>query len=406
MRYYHGGKSLISFDEAFTWLMDAARPIDRAETKLLAECVGRVLAENVVAPFDVPPFARSAMDGYAVRHSDIASASPQNPVTLRVIGAIYAGDPPPSWEVMAGTCAQIATGAPIPPGADTVVPFEDTHRDGDIVRIFKAVSNGKNITERAADLVEGATVLTEGTLLTPAKVGVLAALGMDRVRVYSKPRVAILPTGNEVAKPGMPLQLGQIYDTNSYTVAALAQQHGCEPLPMDVVPDEEGALRKALRAALDAADMVIFSAGSAVGERDLLPRLLSEMGKVLFHGVAVRPGRPTLAAVVNDKLIVNLPGFPASCLTVAYVLLIPAWRKIARLPRWQPSTVAAVLMHDVRSPEGLRHFLTVRLQNGGAESAYKESGTITSLSDADGYIVIPETETHLPAGNPVTVTLF
>ncbi len=406
MRYYHGGKPLISFDEAFARLMDATRPIDRTETRPLTECVGRVLAENITAPFDVPNFARSAMDGYAVRYIDISSASPENPVILKVVGAIYAGDPLPSWTIVEGTCAQIATGAPIPPGADTVVPFEDTQRNGDTVRILKSVNEGKNITERAADLSAGATVLTEGTLLTPAKVGVLAALGIDRVQVYAQPLVAILPTGNEVAKPGTPLQPGQIYDTNTYTVAALAQQHGCEPLPMSTVPDEEAALQKALRAALDAADLVVFSAGSAIGERDLLPRLLSEMGRVLFHGVAVRPGRPTLAAVLDEKLVVNLPGFPASCLTMAYIFLIPVWRKIARLPDWQPLTVTATLTQDVRSPEGLRQFLTVRVWEGTAKVAYKESGTITSLSDADGYIVIPETATHLPAGTSVTVTLF
>jgi molybdopterin biosynthesis enzyme len=184
---------------------------------------------------------------------------------------------------------------------------------------------------------------------------------------------------------------------------------------MEIVPDEEEALRRALREALGAADCVVFSAGSAVGERDLLPRLLSERGEVLFHGLAVRPGRPTLAAVVDGKLVVNLPGFPTSCLMMALVLLVPVWRKMARLPRWQPPTIQATLTHEVRSPEGLRQFLTVRLKNWDegrgargeeiiAESAYKESGTITSLSDADGFIVIPEEVTHLPAGTPVAVT--
>ncbi len=415
MRHYHGGKPLMAFDEALQRLLDATQPIDRTEFVPLPRCVDRVLAKPVVAPFDVPPFDRATMDGYAVRASDIAKASAENPTTLKVVGAIYAGDAPPSWAIEVGTCAQIATGAPLPVGADCVVPFEDTQRDGELVRVLKAHPVGANITPRGLDVRSGTVVLNEGTLLTPAKVGVLAALGFDHACVYAKPRIAILPTGNEVARPGTPLRIGQIYDTNTYTVAALAQRHGCEPLTMEIVPDEEEALRRALGEVLGAADCVVFSAGSAVGERDLLPKLLGERGKVLFHGLAVRPGRPTLAAVVDGKLVINLPGFPTSCLMMALVLLVPVWRKMARLPEWQPPTVQAILTHEVRSPEGLRQFLTVRLKNWGegrgardekiiAESAYKESGTITSLSDADGFIVIPEEVTHLPAGTPVAVT--
>jgi len=408
MRHYHGGKPLMAFEEALQRLLEASRPIDHTEWVPLTGCVDRVLANPIVAPFDVPPFHRATMDGYAVRADDITKASGKTPAVLKVVGTIYAGDPPPSWAIESGTCAQIATGAPLPFGADCVVPFEDTQRDGELVRVLKAHPVGANITPRGLDMTRGTVVLNEGTLLTPAKVGVLAALGFDRAFVYAKPRIAILPTGNEVARPGRPLRDGQIYDTNTYTIAALAKRHGCEPLPMDVVPDEEEALRRALDEALSMADCVVFSAGSAVGERDLLPKLLGERGEVLFHGLAVRPGRPTLAAIVEGKLVINLPGFPTSCLMMALVLLVPVWRKMARLPRWQPPTIQATLAHEVPSPKGLRQFLTVRLNNQGgkftAESAYKESGTITSLSDADGFIVIPEEVTHLPTGTLVTVT--
>lgn len=410
MRHYHGGKPLTAFDEALQRLLDATQPIARTETVGLVDAAYRVLAVDVSAPFDVPPFDRATMDGYAARSADIAAATPEHPVPLRVIGAVYAGDPPPTWVVAEGTCAQIATGAPMPLGADCVVPFEDTQREGATVLVLKAVPPRDNITRRGWDVRQGDRVLAAGAWLTPAKVGVLAALGIDRVPVYAKPKVAIVPTGNEIAQPGRPLRIGQVYDINTYTVAALAAQHGCEPLPMDIVPDEPEALQRTLNAALASAECVIFSAGSAVGERDLLPRLLSERGTVLFHGLAVRPGRPTLAAVVDGKLLVNLPGFPASCLMVAVVMLVPVWRKMARLPAWHPPTVQATLAHEVISPEGLRQFLTVRLaERDGqliAASAYKESGTITSLSDADGFIVIPETVTHIPAGTTVAVTLL
>jgi len=405
------------FEEALEQVLNSTQPIERTEEATITHAVGRVLAESVTAPFDVPPFNRAAMDGYAARAVDIEKASQENPVCLKVIGSVYAGDPPPTWAVTEGTCAQIATGAPLPEGADCVVPFEDTKRDGERVWVLKAFSPNANITERGKDVRQGEKVLAEGTLLTPAKIGVLAALGIDRVRVYARPKVAILPTGNEIAKPGTPLRIGQIYDINTYTLTALTTQHGCEPVPMDIAPDEPEALKGALGLALEFADCVVFSAGSAVGERDLLPKLIGERGKVLFHGLAVRPGRPTLAAVVDGKIVINLPGFPTSCLMMAIVLLVPVLRKMARLPEWKPPTVVAKLAHDVHSPEGLRQFLTVRLKRRDkgqatgdaefiAEVAYKESGTITSLSEADGFIVIPEEVTFLPAETSATVTLL
>lgn len=416
MRYYLGGKPLRKFEEALEKLLDVSELINRVERLNLTEAVNRVLAETVIAPFDVPPFHRAAMDGYAVKASDIAEASPENPISLKLIGSVYAGELPISF-VTEGTCIQIATGAPVPEGADCVVPFEDTEQEDTIVRVFKSFPANSNITEKGSDVEQGRIVLTEGTLLTPAKVGVLAALGIDKVEVYAKPKIAILPTGNEIAKPGKPLRIGQIYDINTYTLASLAKQHGCEPMLMEIVPDEPEALKRALEEAISFSECVVFSAGSAVGERDLLPKILNERGKILFHGLAVRPGRPTLAAIVDGKIVVNLPGFPTSCLMMAMVLLVPVWRKAARLPEWKPKMVTATLANNVHSPEGLKQFLTVRLKKRGkgqeagdeefvAESAYKESGTITSLSEADGFITIPEEVTYIPAGTIVKVTLI
>ncbi|MFA0740109.1 MAG: hypothetical protein DFNUSKGM_000207 [Candidatus Fervidibacter sacchari] len=406
MRYYLGGKPLTRFDEALEKLMDAAKPIERKEKVALTDCGYRVLAEDIIAPFDVPPFDRAAMDGYAVRAEDITRASPENPVTLKVVGQVLAGDEPPNAEVTDGTCFEVATGAPIPKGSNCVVPVEDTQRQGDSVLVLKAYPKHANIDERGADIRAGETVLREGTLLTPARIGVLAGLGLENVSVYARPKVAIIPTGSEIAKPGEPLRLGQVYDMNTYTLASLLRQHGCEPWLKEIVPDDEKLLRDALEDAIKSADTVVFTAGSSIGQRDRLPRLVGERGTLLFHGLATRPGRPTLAAVVDGKLVVNLPGFPTSCLMMAYVLLVPVLRKLSRLPEWEPQTVQAKLAHDVKSPEGLRQFLTVRLRNGWAEKAYKESSTITSLSHADGFIVIPEEVTYLPAGITVTVTLL
>lgn len=406
MRYYLGGKPLTRFEDALVKLMNAAKPIERTEIVPLTECVNRVLAKGVFASFDVPPFNRAAVDGYAVRSEDVSKASPENPVTLRVVGRIFAGEEPTHFEVNPGTCVEVTTGAPIPVNADCVVPFEDTQRSGDLVLVTKALPHNANLDEKGSDIRSGEKVLAENTLLTPAKIGALAALGHDTVTVYARPKVAVLPTGNEIAKPGAKLRLGQVYDINTYTITSLSSQHGCEPLPMDIVPDEEFSLLNALDNALREADMVVFSAGSSVGQRDFLPRLIERRGELLFHGLAIRPGRPTLAAVVDGKLVVNLPGFPTSCLTVALVLLVPVWRKMAHQPQFQHPTVTATLAQDVKSPEGLRQFLTVRLKDGFAEIAYKESSTITSLSHADGFVVIPEEVTSLSKGTQVTVFLF
>jgi len=185
--------------------------------------------------------------GYAVRAEDITRASPENPVTLKVVGQVLAGDEPPNAEVTDGTCFEVATGAPIPKGSNCVVPVEDTQRQGDSVLVLKAYPKHANIDERGADIRAGETVLREGTLLTPARIGVLAGLGLENVSVYARPKVAIIPTGSEIAKPGEPLRLGQVYDMNTYTLASLLRQHGCEPWLKEIVPDDEKSLQMPLK---------------------------------------------------------------------------------------------------------------------------------------------------------------
>ncbi|MFN4180364.1 MAG: molybdopterin molybdotransferase MoeA, partial [Armatimonadota bacterium] len=237
MRHYLGGKPLTKFDEALERLLNATKPVAHTEVVTLTEAVNRVLAETVNAPFDVPPFNRAAMDGYAVRAIDIAEACPENPISLKLIGSVLAGEMP-KCSVVEGGCVQVATGAPVPEGADCIVPVEDTERDNTTVKVLKAFPAHSNITEKGADVRQGDTVLTEGTLLTPAKVGMLASLGLDKIKVYAKPKIAIFPTGNEIAKPGTPLRDGQIYDINTYTVVALIKQHGCEPIAKDILPED------------------------------------------------------------------------------------------------------------------------------------------------------------------------
>ncbi|MCS7223387.1 MAG: molybdopterin molybdotransferase MoeA [Armatimonadetes bacterium] len=404
--YYFGGKPLIAFEEALRLLLESAHPIVRTETVPLERASRRIVAEDVRALQDIPSHPRSAMDGYAVRSQDIQDAAPNKPVPLIVQGALFAGADPSVIRLEPNKAVRIATGAPLPDGADTVIPFEEVVVEDHRILVSKPLPVGKNITEKGADVTAGSVVLRGGADLSPARLAVAAGLGRDRLQVYAKPRVAIVSSGEEIQRPGEPLRPGQVYDMNSFSLMGLVANHGGDPVLMPNAPDTEEGLTDALDCSISECDVVVFSAGSSVGERDLMPKILSRRGEVLFHGVAIRPGRPTLAAVVNDRLVINLPGFPTSCLMVAYVLLVPVLRKIARLPQWQPRSVPAILDQDVTSPNGLRQFLSVRLIGERATVAYKESTTITSLTEADGYIDIPAATTFLPAGEPVSVILF
>ena len=394
----------ISLDEARSRIDAAVRPIDRTERISLAEACGRVLAEDAIATADVPPFARAAMDGYAVRAEDTSRARPDVPTVLTCVEKVLTGQVP-THRVGSGQCTEIATGAPMPAGADAVVMVEQTNGDSLQVQVFAAAEPGQNIGRQGADIRSGQHVLAAGTTLSPSRVGALAALGLKDVPVYARPRIAILSTGNEIVEPGSPLAPGQIYDVNRFTLAAIAAEHGAEPVTYRTVNDTIEDLSRALDAALQE-DLLVFSGGSSVGERDLILDLLASRGEVIFHGISVKPGKPTAFGRVSGKLFFGMPGYPASCLTNAYILLAPVLRRMARLGPRPPRTVTLPLSARVASAPGRHQFYTVRVVNGEAVPAFKSSGDITSMSQADGYIEIAAAENFVEQGTPVEVTLF
>ena len=398
-------KSTISLEEARRHLRDGVRPIRRTEQVSLLEADGRVAAEDVTSTIDVPPFSRSAMDGYAVIASDTARATKTTPARLRIADRIYTGQVSRT-RLEAGCCSEIATGAPLPEGADAVVMVEETARAGDDeVDIFAAATTGQNIGRRAADMKTGDLVVRTGDHLNPSRIGALAATGRNTLVVYARPRVAVLSTGNEVIEPGLPLAAGHIYDINRFTLSAVIAANGGLPQPLAPVPDTLDALKGALDVGSDA-DIVLFSGGSSVGDRDLVLDLVSARGRMIFHGIAVKPGKPTAFAMVDDKPFFGMPGNPTSCLSNAYILLVPYLRATARLPLYAPRTVRVPLGTRIVSPAGRHQFYTVRLRDGVASPAFKGSGEITSLSQADGYIEIPSDQSTVEAGAEVTVTLF
>ena len=398
---------LISREEAVKTVLDVVKPINQTELIPIERAVNRVLAEDLVANMDVPSFDRAAMDGYAVKAEDTYGASDFNPKTLKLVGILRAGEST-SKSIDHGECIRIATGCPMPPGADAVVmaEFAEESEDRKTVSIFKAVHPLENVSPRGEDIKKGEVILRRGEILTPAKIGVFAALGLRKTVVYRKPRVIVIPTGTEIRELGLELNEGQVYDVNSYTLASLLLANGASVSRAPVIPDTYEALSGALHHFVEDYDLIVFSGGSSVGERDMLADIIEKEGKLLFHGVQIKPGKPTLFGIVKGKPVLGMPGYPASCLSNAYVFLVPAVRKMARLPPRKPTIVRAKMARRVVSASGREQFLTVKIVDGKAYPVFKKSGDITSLSKADGYIILPVNLDVIEEGEEVMVTLF
>ena len=398
-------RETIPLDEALALVLEQARPVERTERVPIREANGRVLAAGAVSTHDVPPFDRAAMDGYAVIAEDTFGAGRYDPRVLRSIETVYTGQVP-TQALSRGECMEIATGAPMPRGADAVVMVEETERAGATdVRIFTPVYPRQHVGRRAADIVAGEPLLDSGVVLNPSRIGALAATGVLDVEVYAKPRIAILSTGNEIIEPGQPLGPGQIYDINQFTLSAIIGSHGGVAVAGPTAPDSLPELKAAIEAAT-AEDIIIFSGGSSVGERDLILDALVQLGVVIFHGIAVKPGKPTVFGQVHGTPVFGMPGYPTSCLSNAYMLLVPMLRRMARLPEHRASVVRVPLSRRVVSTTGRHQFYTVRIEGGLAEPAFKASGDITSMAHADGYIEIPAQTDIVEAGEMVDVKLF
>jgi molybdopterin molybdotransferase len=395
----------ITLDEARAIVEQSVHPLDRTEVVRLEQANGRVLARDVFSNADVPPFSRAAMDGYAVRAEETNGASPATPRTLQRIETIFTGQVP-QRRLGGGECAEIATGAPMPEGADAVVMVEETDIDErGVVSIFARVSPRQNIGRQGSDIQKGQHVLQPGVLLNASRVGSIAALGLTEIEVYAKPAVAILSTGNEIVDPGRPLGPGQIYDINRVTVSAVVSDNGGIPIPHRTASDTIEDLSRAVDECLEQ-DVMVFSGGSSVGERDLILDVVASRGEMLFHGIAVKPGKPTAFGRIEGTLFFGMPGYPTSCLSNAYILLAPALRRLARLPAQIVRSVRLPLAARVSSAPGRHQFYSVRVENGAAMPAFKASGDITSMSQADGYIEIPAETESVDAGTLVDVKLF
>jgi molybdenum cofactor synthesis domain-containing protein len=398
-------RDTIPVEEARTIIDGTLRQIDRHERVPLAEANRRIAAADIRSPRDVPPFDRAAMDGVAVRAEDTFGASRLQPQRVRVLEKIYTGQLP-TVRVGAHECVEIATGAPMPDGADAVVMVEETDRPGaQEVDVFTPVYPRQNVGRRGADIVDGQLVVQAGQALNASRIGAIAALGARDVEVFERPRVAILSTGDEIADSGHELRPAQIYDINKYTLSTIVSEHGGVPVAHRAAEDTMAELERAIDACL-ACDVLVFSGGSSVGERDLILDLIDRRGQVLFHGIAVKPGKPTIFGAIDGKPVFGMPGYPTSCLSNAYMMLVPALRRMARLPPHRETVVRLPIAQRIVSTTGRHQFYSVRVADGQALPAFKASGDITSMSLADGYIEIPAATDIVEKGELVDVKLF
>jgi molybdopterin molybdotransferase len=370
-------------------LLEGTIPVDRVEPVPVEEAFGRVLAADVRAAVSVPAFRRTTWDGYALRSRDTVRATRRRPAELRVVGEVFAEQSFPRT-LRAGEAVAIATGGAIPKGADAVVIFEEVRREGDRVRVPRSIPKGDRVSPPGHDFPRGAVLARRGEELTPPALGAIAACGVPTVPVYARPRVAVIPNGNELLSPGDPPRTGRIYESNNATIAAVVLAAGGIPELHAPIRDDPVRIGRAIRAALASADLVLATGGSSVGERDHLPRILPKLGPLLFHGIAVRAGKPTLAARHGRKLVVGLPGHPTSCLANMYWLVLPVLRKLAHRtgPGWTDGW--AVLGSDAVAPTpGLSTIVPLRFERGLAFTTFRGSSVITSLSGATAFALLP-----------------
>ena len=406
--------SILSREEALRRFEAALfpRPV-ASEPRRLSDALGCTLAQDVVAPIDVPPFDRSNVDGFAVRSADLSGAGEATPVRVKLNEEMIACGTAPTRPVLSGTATSIATGGPLPRGADAVVMVEHTHPSGArAIEIRRAASPGQFISYAGSDIARGEALLRAGTVIGSREIGICAACGISEVSVARKPRVAVISTGDELVQPGLPLGPAEIYDTNGAIVAAAVSENGGEAIFLGAVADDDEKLEAAMRGALDECDMLVLSGGTSKGAGDLSHRIIARLGQpgIIAHGVALKPGKPLCLAVCDGKPVVILPGFPTSAMFTFHDMIVPVLRRMVALPPRSDARVVAKVPVRIASELGRTEFVMVSLVEGdGGLIAYptgKGSGAITSFAQADGFLKIDALADQMPAGTAAEVTLF
>ena len=404
---------VLSRDAAEAAFVAALRPRPLGLEELgLDLLLGRVLGCDIAAPVDAPPFDRAVVDGFAVRAADLFDASDVAPVRLRLNAEVIHCGTAPGLPVTPGTATPIATGGPIPRGADAVVMIEHTEPEGDGIAVARALAPGTFISFAGSDIARGQTLLRKGVVIGAREVAMLAAVGLDRAPVWRRPRVGVLSTGDELVQPGQPLRPAGVYDSNGPVIAAALRENGCEAVHLGAIPDDAEQLFAAVQAAFAAHDALILSGGTSKGAGDLTTKVIAGLGApgIVAHGVALKPGKPLCLAVCDGKPVVVLPGFPTSAMFTFHELVAPALRMMAGLPPQNTARITARLPLRLTSELGRTEFAMVALTEGPdgrvAHPVAKGSGAVTAFAQADGFLTVPALVESLAPGTMAEVTLF
>ncbi|HRP24738.1 gephyrin-like molybdotransferase Glp [Thauera sp.] len=402
------GRNFLAVAEARAAILDGLSPVSGWERAAVRAALGRVLSADVIAPYNVPAHDNSAMDGYAVRATDLAA---DTETAVAVVGTAFAGRPF-SGIVGAGQAVRIMTGASIPAGADTIVVQEVTRREGERVFVPPGQKKGQNLRRAGEDLAEGSVALAAGTRCGPAELGLIASLGIAEVSVHRPLRVAFFSTGDEIASIGRPLGPGEVYDSNRYTLFGALARLGCELLDMGVVPDRPEALEAAFREASEAADVIITSGGVSVGEADFIRDMMARMGEVAFWKLAIKPGRPMAFGRIGKAVLFGLPGNPVAVMVTFYQFVQDALLTLMGVSPLPPAAhFSAGARFSLRKQPGRVEYLRGRLQRDGstlsvALAGAQGSGVLRSMAEADCFVVLGEDCTQVQPGDTVYVQPF
>ncbi|MQF82741.1 molybdopterin molybdotransferase MoeA [SAR202 cluster bacterium AD-802-E10_MRT_200m] len=418
---HHGHEDMLEVEQALSLILQHFSILNR-ETKPILEAIGQTLAEDIIAPFNIPPMPNSAMDGYAVRSVDIKGATNSNPKYLKVIGQVAAGKLPTQM-LTEGTAVRIMTGAPTPNGTDVIIPFEDTDElersvsaaNSNFIGVKFELIKGSNVRPMGGDITQGETVLKQGLVLGPTEIGVLASVGQANVNVIRRPVVSILATGDEILTPGQPIEPGKIFDSNSFSLSAAVMKYGGTPHQLGIAADNIITTKNKVMEGLDG-DFLITSAGVSKGDYDLVKDVLKELGEIEFWSVRMRPGKPLAFGRLHAKNgnwipIVGLPGNPVSALVAFEQFCRPAILKMLGRSKFVKPTIDATIQHPIFNTDGRRVYarvLVTREQDGyhAHLTGSQESNVLTSLLKANGLAICPANVRQLDAGQIVRVQML
>ena len=398
-----GFGKLASLKEAFD-IIDTILPNVEDEKINLNLANGRILADDIISEVNVPNFKKSAMDGFAIIAEDSFGVSNTNPEKLKIIESVTAGVVP-KMDLKSGECIEITTGAPFPKSATAVLMVEFTEKEKNELTFYKTCAPGENIIKIGSDIKKDQILIKKGIKLNPRFLGAVSALGKKEITVKKKPKIAYFSTGNEIIGVGHELSNGKVYDINTTTIVESLKEHPCNVKNLGVVKDDLELIKKTITENIDNVDIVLLSGGSSLGGEDFMVEAVNELGEVLVHGIAAKPGKPVLIGKVKGKLILGLPGYPTSALSNTYSLVIPVIYKMLG-SKLIPIKTKIKLSRKIASTIGRYEFLPVLINEGYAVPIMKGSSSITTMAEADGYICIDENTEVINKDDIVEVNLF